>query len=75
MPFDEEALEHLIDDKIKYATRIYLSSFNKLFKINPYLVVSDLETNEFILKYEAHELLEKIKERKVMLYREKKDVF
>jgi hypothetical protein len=71
MPFDESVLEHLLKDKVKYATRIYLKSFDRLFKINPYGVVSDIENNELIQTFSAAELAELYYDGKAKFYREK----
>lgn len=69
MPFDEDALELLSADKIKYATKIYIKSYNMLFNINSLGVVSEIEGGALVKTYNALELVELFKEKKIKFYR------
>lgn len=74
MPFDESALELLLKEKVKYATKVYIKSYGRLMKINTLGVVVEIESGELVRTYTAMELADLFNERKIKFYRDKKDV-
>lgn len=74
LPFDEDSLELLSKEKVKYATKVYIKSYGMLLKINTLGVVSEIESGELVRTYTAMELADLFNEKKIKFYRDKKDV-
>jgi hypothetical protein len=74
LPFDEDSLELLSKEKVKYATKVYIKSYGRLLKINTLGVVSEIESGELVRTYTAMELADLFNEKKIKFYRDKKDV-
>ena len=74
MPFDESALELLIKEKVKYATKVYIKSYGRLMKINTLGVVVEIESGELVRTYNAMELADLFNEKKIKFYIDKKYV-
>ena len=74
LSFDEDSLELLSKEKVKYATKVYIKSYGRLLKINTLGVVSEIESRELVRIYTAMELADLFNEKKIKFYRDKKDV-